>query len=241
MAANQNTGSGTGRKNYYSISYGKLSTKVKDIPQGATELVEADLKAKIQNVEQIDLRNKYVDKAKGDYPYQVFFDSITGTISAQEKVENDHGVFLNLTVEDKDGDTSILQMNFYSKYAENLLNRLINVEQGSEYTFFPYAIPNTQEIEGQNKSFYTQGVSIRVNGEKITPKYDNESKELPKTEQVKVKGKTTTSRDNRVDFLYEKFTSTFKAGEITSTSAPAKKADETKSFVVDAPDNDLPF
>ena len=140
------------------------------MPEGYTEITEADLKSKTQAVEQIDLRKKYIDKAKGDYPYVVFYDSLTGVITAQEKFENDNGTNLNLTVLDTDGDESIIQLKFYSKYAENLLNRFLNTTLDKEFTFFPYSIPNTAEIEGSTKSFYTSGVSLKTNGVKIEPK-----------------------------------------------------------------------
>lgn len=236
MAANSQTSS-AGRKLYYGLSYGKLSTKIKDVPDGYTEIVEADLKAKIQNVEQIDLRSKYVNKAKGDYPYQVFYDSLTGTISAQEKVENDNGVYLNLTVLDTDGDTSIIQSKFYSKYTENLLNRLINTPGNAEFTFTPYQMPTTAEIDGKNKSFYNQGVSLKSGDTKIEGKYKNDDAEYPKTEQVKVQGKATTSRDKRLDFLYEKFVAWF------NSSSPVAKQEDSKQTVINQPmeSNDLPF
>jgi hypothetical protein len=226
MAANTGSES-TGRKNYYGVAYGKLSTKVKDIPEGYSEITEADLKSKTQAVEQIDLRKKYINKGKGDYPYQVFYDSITGVILEQEKFENDNGTSLNLTVLDKDGDTSIIQVKFYSKYNENLLNRLLNSDTTKEFTFFPYAISNTADFGDGNKSFYTQGVSLKVAGTKIEPKYADKSKDakspLPSTEQVKVQGKMSTSRDNRLDFLYEEFLKHFKP----STESPQPKV-ETK-------------
>lgn len=227
MAANTGSDS-TGRKNYYGVAYGKLSTSVKDIPDGYSEITEADLKSKTKAVEQIDLRKKYLNKGKGDYPYKVFYDSLTGVILEQEKFQNDNGTNLNLTVLDKDGDTSIIQVKFYSKYNENLLNRLLNADTTKEFTFFPYAIANTAEIKGKNISFYTQGISIKVAGTKIEPKFLDKSKDanspLPNTEQVKVQGKETTSRDNRLDFLYEEFVKHFKP----STATPAQKS-ETKS------------
>jgi len=242
MAASNTGGTGSGSRHYYGVSYGKLSTKVKDIPEGYTEIVEADLKAKIQNVEQVDLRGKYINKGKGDYPYQVFYDNLTGVITAQEKFENDNGINLNLTVIDSDGDTSIIQSKFYSKYTENLLNRLLNTEAGSEYTFTPYQMPTTAEIEGKNKAFYNQGVSLKVNGTKIDPKYANDNPELPKTAQVKVQGKTTTSRDERLDFLYGKFVEWFKPGEAVAPTQQAGKVDESKSFIPEPTDSSaLPF
>lgn len=254
MAASNNNGGSTGKRLYYSIAYGKLSTRLKEAPESYSEIEEADLKAKIQNVENIDLRNKYVLKT-GDYPYSVFYDSLTGVLTTQEKVENEHGVFLNLTVLDSDGDTSVIQTKLYSKYAENLLNRLLNAPQGSTFTFSPYAMPQTMEIEGKNKSFYNQGVSVKVNGEKVEPKYKHDDKELPATQQVKVQGKTTTSRDARVDFLYNKFAEVFQP----STDAPVAQevpkstsngyspkqevqgsVDNSKSFTADK-HQDLPF
>ena len=78
------------------------------------------------------------------------------------------------------------------------------------------------------KSFYTQGVSLKVAGTKVEPKYADKSKDanspLPNTDQVKVQGKTTTSRDNRLDFLYGEFVKHFRP----STYTPAPKA-ENKS------------
>lgn len=217
--------SNTGRKNYYGVSYGKLSTRVKDVPDGYTEITEAELKSKTQEVVQIDLRNKYINKAKGDYPNVVFYDSITGNIIAQEKFENDNGTNLNLTIIDKDGDESIIQLKFYSKYAENLLNRLLNAKDLSkQMVFFPYAIPNTAEIEGQTKSFYTSGVSLKIDGTKVEAKYLDKSKDpnslLPNTAQIKVAGKMTTSRDERIDFLYTEFVKAFQNTNISAQAAP---------------------
>lgn len=213
MGASNNNAS-SGRKNYYGVSYGKLSTKVKEIPEGYEEITEADLKSKTQDVEQIDLRKKYVNKGKGDYAFQVFYDCLVGNIIAQEKFSNENGTNLNLTILDVDGDESIMQIKFYSKYAENLLNRLLNADTTKQITFFPYSIPNTSEIDGQPKSYYTSGVSLKIDGNKIETKYKNKivdaKSPLPDTAQIKVSGKMTTSRDERLDFLYEEFLKVFK-------------------------------
>jgi hypothetical protein len=242
MAANSSSTS-TGRKNYYNVSYGKISTKMKNVPENYSEIAEADLKAKVQNVEQVDLRNKYVNKGTGDYPYNVFYDSLTGVIQAQEKHENDNGTNLNLTILDSDGDTSILQVKFYSKYAENLLNRLLNTDTSSEFTFFPYAIPSEAEIEGTKRKFFNQGISLKTGGEKVEVKYKSDDKSLPPTEQVKVQGKTTTSRDKRLDFLYEEFSKTFSS--TPQTEAPKNAvptATPTQAFPEPEPTSDpLPF
>ncbi len=232
MAAN--TGStNSGKRNYYNVSYGKISTKQKEIPQDFSEIAEADLKSKVQNVEQVDLRKKYVNKGTGDYPYNVFYDSLTGVIQSQEKHENDNGTNLNLTILDNDGDTSILQVKFYSKYAENLLNRLLNTDTTQEFTFTPYAIPNDFEINGKKIKAYTQGVSVKVADKKVEPKFNKDNKytvdgvTLPETKQIKVQGKETTSRDERLDFLYEQFINHFKP----SADTPAPKAETPKNAV----------
>ena len=47
-------------KNYYNFSYGKLSSKQKEIPNGFEEIKETDLKSKMDKVELIDLRNKNI-------------------------------------------------------------------------------------------------------------------------------------------------------------------------------------
>lgn len=239
MAANTSS-TNTGRRNYYNVSYGKISTKMKTSPEDFTEIAETDLKAKIQNVEQVDLRKKYVNKGAGDYPFTVFYDSLTGIVQSHEKYENDNGTNLNLTILDSDGDTSILQIKFYSKYAENLLNRLLNTDLSQELTFFPYAIPTEAEINGQKKKFYNQGISLKAGVNKIEPRYKADDKELPPTEQVKVQGKPTTSRDARLDFLYEKlqnsFTSTVAREDAAHVGTTPKKPSVAKTV-----ENDLPF
>jgi hypothetical protein len=250
MAASLSTG--TVKKNYYGVSYGKLSTNVKEIPNEYEEITEADLKAKTQEVIQVDLRKKYINKSKGDFPYKVFFDSLTGTILAQEKKENDNGAQLTLTVQDTDGDVSLIQVNFYSKYNENLLNRLLNTPTDKQFTFFPYAIPNEINIDGVKKKFYTQGVSLKADGAKIEPKWLDQAKDpkslLPNTEQVKVKGKDTTSRDNRLNWLYSEFTKHFTGGipqKTENKSIPIATTAQAFEFAdVNAPKieiHDLPF
>lgn len=237
---------GSGRKNYYGVSYGKLSTRVKEIPQDYTEITEVDLKSKTQAVEQIDLRKKYVNKGKGDYPYVVFYDSLTGNIISQERFENENGTNLNLTILDKDGDESILQLKFYSKYSENLLNRLLNTDCSNTMTFFPYSIPNSADIDGQTKTFYTSGVSVKVGGNKVEPKWKDKksdpNSELPDTAQVKVAGKMTTSRDERIDFLYNSFVEKFKPSTNTGQQAPpVAQAFEPATSFNEEKHNDLPF
>lgn len=223
MAASN--GSSGGKRNYYNVSYGKISTKQKDIPSGYSEISEVELKSKVKDVVPIDLRMKYVNKGSGEYPYAVFYDSLTGVIVKQEKFENDNGINLNLTINDNDGEESILQVKFYSKYAENLLNRLLNTDTSKQFKFSPYAIAQESDINGKKVKFYTQGVSLLLGSTKVEPLFKHDDKELPPTEQIKAGGKETTSRDKRLDFLYDKFVNHFNASDRIAVVASSEEED----------------
>lgn len=217
MAATNSENATSGRKNYYNFSYGKLSSKQKEIPNGFEEIKEIDLKSKIDKTEQIDLRNKYINKGTGERPYVVFNDNITGVIQSFEQVKGDKGINLVLSIIDNDGDLSHLQCKYYSKYTENLLNRLILTSPNDSVYFFPYAIPADMKDEnGKELKFYNQGVSVQVNSKKILPKYNKDNNytvggaELPKTERVEnAEGETVTSRVKRVNFLWNEFSNKF--------------------------------
>jgi len=239
MAAKNN--SGNGRRNFYTISYGKLSTRVKEITEEVTPITEADLKSATTNVENLDLRNKYVEKS-GDFPYVVFYDTIEGQIQSVAKSEFDQGVSLHIEVLDSDNELSTVQVRFYSKYAENLLNRLTGLKStGATVALTPYAIPSEFTTDdGKKVKLYNQGVSVKVNGEKVEVGYKNDSDKLPKTQQFKnAQGKTETSRVERIDFLFNEVASKFKDVE---KQEPVKK-DEPKPVADagDVADDDLPF
>lgn len=233
MAASNAENTGSGRKNYYNFSYGKLSSKQKEIPLGFEEIKETDLKSKMDKVEQIDLRSKYVNKGTGERPYTVFNDNITGTIVGFDKVKTDKGTNFVLEIIDTDGDASTLQCKFYGKYTENLLGRLVLAQPTNSVYFFPYAIPSTSKDDsGKEFSFYNQGVSIQVGGKKIGQKYNKDNsytvdgKALPLTERVQnAEGEMVTSRVKRIDFLYNEFSTIF--ANLTAPQTPTPKA-ETK-------------
>lgn len=238
MAAKNSNG--TGRRNFYSISYGKLSTRVKELPEGVEKIGEEELKASTQKVENIDLRNKYVEKT-GDFPYVIFYDTIEGQIQSVNKNEFDQGVSLQLEVLDSDDELSTVQVRFYSKYTENILNRLANLASTSSTILFtPYAIPS--EFETPDKKMvklYNQGVSLKVNGEKVEVKYKGDDKKLPKTVQLKnAQGKTETSRVDRIDFLFEEVAKKFANVEKTEPKAKEKAAPVSEAST---DDDDLPF
>lgn len=238
MAAKNSNG--TGRRNFYSISYGKLSTRVKELPEGVEKIGEEELKASTQKVENIDLRNKYVEKT-GDFPYVIFYDTIEGQIQSVAKNEFDQGVSLQLEVLDSDDELSTVQVRFYSKYTENILNRLAKLDSTSSTILFtPYAIPS--EFETPDKKMvklYNQGVSLKVSGEKIEVKYKGDDKNLPKTVQLKnAQGKTETSRVDRIDFLFDEVAKKFANVE---KAAPKVKEKAAPASEASSDDDDLPF
>lgn len=239
MAASNTNGNS--RKNYYNISYGKLATKVKEVPENHTEMKETELKALTQKVQDIDLRNKYIEKT-GDFPIVIFYNKIEGQIQSIKKNEFDQGSTLQIEIIDNDDETSFIQCKFYSKYTENILNRLANAKSlTSNLTFTPYSMATefTVEETGQNIKMYNQGVSLRLNGEKIDVKYnkDNPGK-MPATERVmNSEGKEQTSRVKRINFLFDEVTKKF--SEVEVKSAPSKV--EAQATVDDDNDDDLPF
>ena len=172
MAASNNNAGNGGRMNYYNVSYGMLGTRVKDAPEGFTQIMEEDLKSATKKVENIDLRNKYLQKS-GDYPFNIYYDKIEGKINSIQKEDYSAGISLKVDITDNDGDNSIVQIKFYSKYTENLLNRLANISDiDGKFTLTPYAIPTEFEPEpGKKIALYNQGISLKEEGTKVEVKY----------------------------------------------------------------------
>lgn len=244
MAATNSTGNGSGRMNFYNVSYGKLSSRFKEVDESLTEITEKELKSLTQKVENIDLRNKYQEKG-GEYPYTVYFDKIEGKINEIKKDVYDSGISLHIDMTDTDGDNSIVQIKFYSKYTENILNRLINVQSvDSEFCLTPYAIPSEFEADGKTIKVYNQGVSLKESGNKTEVAFRNDNSKLPATERVEdAEGKLQTSRVKRINFLFDEVSKKFsKSGNSNSEKPSPTKPSPTKPSPAETvEDDDLPF
>lgn len=230
MAANNGGSDSTGRKNYYNISYGMLSTNAKTAPEGYEKMALADIKSRRTKNENVDLRRKYYDTENGkDYPLRVFYTDIDGIIESVEKDEYDQGVSLKVTLHDEDGDESILQTDFYGKVCADFLNRLLNVNPEHQLNFRPYSIPSSAEINGNTVNFYNSGVSIKDNGVKTERAFKRDNG-LPDSEQVKnSKGKDETSRVKQIDFLWEKVQAKFADVNADSGSTAKPEAQATNT------------
>lgn len=234
----QNFVTNTGKTNYYNVAYGALSTRVKEITEDLTEVTSEELKALNAKKAEIDLRGKYVVK-DGDYPYIIFYQGIEGKIvSLTQKQPQGMSKLLEIKMLDSDGDDSLISVGLYTKYTENLLNRLNSLSNISdkEITLAPYSIPNTfTGRDGNNVTMYNQGFSIKAEGVKLEVKYKNDNPALPKTEIVQdAQGNDTTSRVKRINFLLEEA-----LGKLGNVS---QKYLDTGVDVTDlTDDSDLPF
>lgn len=218
MAAGNSSTSGGGSKNFYNVAYGSLWGTSKEPLVGYEEIDAVDLKARTLKGESVDVRNKYVKKDSGNYPFKNSFGFIEGDIQGVSVDETDNGKVLVLDMIDTDGDNSLVQTKLYSKYAENLLNRLCGLSDFKGIYLSPYAIPNEFEVEekGKKKTVknFNQGFSVKQDG-KVEMKYKHDNKDLPKTERVKnpSDGKLMTSRIARIDFLLDEVL--LKFGEVS--------------------------
>ena len=196
----------------------------------------------MEKVEQIDLRNKFVNKGTGERPYTIFNDNITGVITGFSKVQTTKGINFSLEIKDSDGDNSTLQCKFYGKYTENLLGRLVLTKPNDNIYFFPYAIPSTSKDDaGRDFKFYNQGVSIQLKGQKLNQKYNKDNNytvdglSMPPTERIQdQEGKMATSRVKRINFLFDEFSKIYANLE----SAPQPIGEDIPAH---SEEDDLPF
>lgn len=235
----------TGRKNYYTISFGHLSTSLKSLPDGVDEKTNlATLKARMQENDNLFLSKSYI-QGEGEYPYKVFYQEIKGQILGIKSVDTDgFGKKIEITLLDEDLETSIIQAKLYSKYAEDFLNRFLGVTTLSDLVLRPYAVPSEFTLDsGKVINFYNMGVIIYENGEKINKSIKAE--ELPeKDTYMDQNGEEKKMNKSRVEFLLEKANEKFSKLEKLNHESAAVKQTATspiQSSIEDFNDDDLPF
>lgn len=236
MAATNKTNNGS--KNFYSITYGYFSSKVKDKPfEVDQEVTTEELKAKAMKMENLDLRKSFIKK-DGDYPFQVFFEQIEGTITdVNTKQVDGIGKLLEIEVIDTDGDTNIITTKLYGKYSENFLNRFLNLDNDVAL-LKPYSIPSEYDTGNGIINYYNQGVVIYQTNGKILGKY--EGKDLPEKDKVKdTNGNDKYANFTRVDFLLKEVKEKLEKikGQPVTDKPAIAPVDPIDAFA----DDDLPF
>jgi hypothetical protein len=158
-------------KVFLSISNGKLVRSFKEKTEGAVSRV---------------------NKA-GREVYEMFYDSLEGTIKEVGTKESDYGKFLVVQVE-SNGVNYQLEMNFSSGYSASFLKTLPNVNLSTRVQITPKLT-----IEGDKKKsvcFLNQNGS----GLKWAFTKDNPNG-MPDLVKIKVKGKDTWDDSDRMEFL----------------------------------------
>jgi hypothetical protein len=165
------TNSQGGSKVFLSISNGKLVRSFKEKTEGAVSRV---------------------NKA-GREVFEMFYDSLEGTIKEVGTKESDYGKFLVVQVE-SNGVNYQLEMNFSSGYSASFLKTIPNVNLSQRVQITPKLT-----IEGDKKKsvcFLNQNGS----GLKWAFTKDNPNG-MPDLVKIKVKGKDTWDDSDRMEFL----------------------------------------
>jgi hypothetical protein len=160
-----------GSKVFLSISNGKLVRSFKEKTEGAVSRV---------------------NKA-GREVFEMFYDSLEGTIKEVGTKESDYGKFLVVQVE-SNGVNYQLEMNFSSGYSASFLKTIPNVNLSQRVQITPKLT-----IEGDKKKsvcFLNQNGS----GLKWAFTKDNPNG-MPDLVKIKVKGKDTWDDSDRMEFL----------------------------------------
>jgi hypothetical protein len=165
------TNSQGGSKVFLSISNGKLVRSFKEKTEGAVSRI---------------------NKA-GREVYEMFYDSLEGTITGVGTKESDYGKFLVVQVE-SNGVNYQLEMNFSSGYSASFLKTLPNVKLSDRVQITPKLT-----IEGDKKKSVC---FLNQNNSGLKWAFTRENPNgMPDLVKIKVKGKDTWDDSDRMEFL----------------------------------------
>jgi hypothetical protein len=160
-----------GSKVFLSISNGKLVRSFKEKTEGAVSRI---------------------NKA-GREVYEMFYDSLEGTITGVGTKESDYGKFLVVQVE-SNGVNYQLEMNFSSGYSASFLKTIPNVNLSTRVSITPKLT-----IEGDKKKSVC---FLNQNGSGLKWAFTRENPNgMPDLVKIKVKGKDTWDDSDRMEFL----------------------------------------
>ncbi len=218
-----------GNNNYYNVVYGCLSIKSSSKLNRDFETTKDILKAKSAKIEQLDLRKCYI--VEGD-KFIIYFKSIEGFIKEITFKDNEHGKYINVVLLDKDLEKSFVQMEKYSKYGINFMNRMLNVQSlESPIVLSPYSMPAVHET---GTIYYNSGVNIIIDGKKTPSKF--KADELPQKVKMEIQGKVKYDNTKIVDFLFDKFNT-----HLETLFTKKNISNLEKNQIDDEFDDDLPF
>jgi hypothetical protein len=165
------TNSQGGSKVFLSISNGKLVRSFKEKTEGAVSRI---------------------NKA-GREVFEMFYDSLEGTITGVGTKESDYGKFLVVQVE-SNGVNYQLEMNFSSGYSASFLKTLPNVNLSTRVSITPKLT-----IDGDKKKSVC---FLNQNGSGLKWAFTRENPNgMPDLVKIKVKGKDTWDDSDRMEFL----------------------------------------
>ena len=165
----------TGRKNFLTISDGKLVLQRQNPIEGTT-------------VERTNKNGKVV--------HEEFFTSITALIAGIQSKETTFGKVWEIEL--KDGDESyFLSWNYSSRYTNNFFRALPNVDLSEQVKLSPWSM--TDKKDATKKVI---GLSLYQNNNKIPFAYTKEEPgDMPEMKQTKVKGKEVWDDSDQLEFF----------------------------------------
>lgn len=178
-----------GSKVFLSISNGKLVRSFKEKTDGAVSRV---------------------NKA-GREVYEMFYDSLEGTITGVDTKDGEYGKFLIIKVE-SNGVNYQLETNYSSGYSSSFLKTLPNVKLDQRVAITPKLT-----IEGDKKKsviFLNQNGGIKWFFSRENPNG------MPDLTKVKIKGKETWDDSDRMEFLENYAKSLFGNKSVQEEEAP---------------------
>lgn len=128
--------------------------------------------------------------------YELHFDNITAKIEGLEHEESDYGTSLKITLRDMT-DVFILKLPAMEQHEGAFLKRLPNIDLKQEVTIGFVTFSNDKSKTGFRTYLYA-----RQNDEKVENAYGLD--DLPKFDEVMIKGKKTYDPTNHFNALYER-------------------------------------
>jgi hypothetical protein len=165
----------TGRKNFLTISNGKIVLQHQNPIEGVTS-------------ERVNKNGKTVHEEK--------FGSITAMITNIQSKDTTFGRVWEIELSDA-GETYLLSFNYSSRYTNNFFRALPNVDLSQPVKIAPWSMADKKD-----SSKTVIGMSISQDGQKVPFKWDKDNPgELPAMEQIKRKGKIEWDDTKQLEFF----------------------------------------